>query len=67
MDTMKLPPKEDYLAPDGSQIRLLVATPGAFRPLVVSYSGNPVLYNSRIGGTIDRLVEHVPYAVQVIK
>jgi len=27
MDTMKLPTKPDYLAPDGSEIRLLVATP----------------------------------------
>jgi mannose-6-phosphate isomerase-like protein (cupin superfamily) len=27
MDTMKLPAKPDYLAPDGSEIRLLVATP----------------------------------------
>ena len=27
MNTMKLPTKPDYLAPDGSEIRLLVATP----------------------------------------
>jgi nucleotide-binding universal stress UspA family protein len=35
--------------------------------LVVGYMGHSALYNRVIGGTTDRLVEHAPCAVLVIK
>ncbi len=39
----------------------------AFDLLVVGYMGHSALYNRLIGSTTDRLVEHAPAAVLVIK
>ena len=38
-----------------------------FDLLVVGYMGHSALYNRLIGSTTDRLVEHAPSAVLVIK
>jgi nucleotide-binding universal stress UspA family protein len=35
--------------------------------LVVGYMGHSALYNRVIGGTTDRLVDHVPCAILVVK
>lgn len=35
--------------------------------LIVGYMGHSALYNRMIGSTIDRLVEHAPCAVLVVK
>ena len=43
-----------------------VASEG-FDLLVVGYMGHSALYNRLIGSTTDRLVEHAPSAVLVVK
>jgi nucleotide-binding universal stress UspA family protein len=40
---------------------------GQFDLLVVGYMGHTALYNRLIGSTSDRLVEHAPCAVLVVK
>jgi nucleotide-binding universal stress UspA family protein len=40
---------------------------GQFDLLVVGYMGHSALYNRLIGSTTDRLVEHAPSAVLVVK
>ena len=40
---------------------------GGFDLLVVGYMGHSALYNRVIGSTTDRLVEHAPSAVLVVK
>ena len=40
---------------------------GRFDLLVVGYMGHSALYNRLIGSTTDRLVEHAPSAVLVVK
>ena len=40
---------------------------GGFGLLVVGYMGHSALYNRVIGSTTDRLVEHAPAAVLVVK
>ncbi len=40
---------------------------GAFDLLVIGYMGHSALYNRLIGSTTDRLVEHAPCAVLVVK
>lgn len=40
---------------------------GQFDLLVIGYMGHSALYNRLIGSTTDRLVEHAPSAVLVIK
>jgi nucleotide-binding universal stress UspA family protein len=40
---------------------------GEFDLLVVGYMGHSALYNRLIGSTTDRLVEHAPCAVLVVK
>jgi nucleotide-binding universal stress UspA family protein len=40
---------------------------GGFDLLVVGFMGHSALYNRLIGSTTDRLVEHAPSAVLVIK
>ncbi len=40
---------------------------GRFDLLVIGYMGHSALYNRLIGSTTDRLVEHAPSAVLVIK
>jgi len=40
---------------------------GGFDLLVVGFMGHSALYNRLIGSTTDRLVEHAPTAVLVVK
>ncbi len=40
---------------------------GGFDLLVIGYMGHSALYNRLIGSTTDRLVEHAPSAVLVVK